>query len=68
MVVVGDLLISVENIDGMIVTGWNQSALRQTCLSATSDTTDPMWTGLGLNLGLHGEGMAANHLRWFVAH
>ena len=42
---------------------WNQSdrknksgpTLRKTHLSATLSTTDSMWTGLNLNLGLHSE-------------
>jgi len=36
----------------MIMTGENRRAWRQTCPSATISTTNPTWTGLGLNLSL----------------
>jgi hypothetical protein len=46
----------------MILTEENQSIPRKTCLFATSVTTDPMWTGLGLNLSLCGERQVTNHV------
>jgi hypothetical protein len=35
---------------------------RKACSFATSSTTNPAWTGLGMNLGLHGKRPATNHL------
>ena len=55
-------------IGGMILTRENESTRRKTCLSAALTTTNPMWTGLILHLGLHEERHATNHLclgsRW----
>jgi hypothetical protein len=34
----------------------------KTCLSATFSTTNPTWSGLGANPGLHSERMATNRL------
>jgi hypothetical protein len=39
-----------------------QSTLRKTCPNATSFITNPAWTGMGLNPGLHGEKPVAKHL------
>jgi hypothetical protein len=43
---------------------WQQKirTLRQTCLSATLSTTNPIWTDLGSSLGLRGERLVTNHL------
>jgi hypothetical protein len=48
----------------MILTGENQIIQRQSCPSATLHTTNPTWTDLGANPGLHGEKPAANHLSY----
>jgi hypothetical protein len=52
----------MESNGGMILTGENQRTLRRTCSSATLSTTNPTWTDLGINLGLHGEWLATNYL------
>jgi len=46
----------------MILTEENQSISRKTRLFATTVTTNPMWTGLGLNLSLRGERPVTNHV------
>jgi len=43
----------VWSIGGMTLTGENQSAGRKSCSGATSTTTVPTRTGLGLNPSLH---------------
>jgi hypothetical protein len=52
----------MESNGGMILTRENQRTLRRTCPSATLSTTNPTWTDLGINLGLHDERLATNHL------
>jgi len=48
-------------IGGMIL-GWESSSTwRKTYLSATFRTKNTIWTGLALNLGLHGETPATNY-------
>ena len=51
----------IVTIDGMIQTSENK-ALRQTCPNGTLSTTNSMWTGLGLNPGLHDTRRATNYL------
>jgi hypothetical protein len=50
---------SVWSIDRMIVTREHKSMWRET--SASVPTTNPTWTGLGLNLGLCGERLVVKH-------
>lgn len=52
----------------MILTGENQSTLRETCPSAALSTTDPTQTGLRLNLDLCGERSVTNCLNHDMAH
>lgn len=42
--------------------GKNWSTQRKTCACAILSTTNPTWTGLGLNQGLCGDRMATNYL------
>jgi len=46
----------------MILTWENRSTGRQTCLIAMLYTTNPMQTGLGLNLDSHGDMLGINSL------
>jgi hypothetical protein len=43
----------VWSISGLTLTGENWSAWCEICHIATLSSTNPIWTGLGLNLGLH---------------
>jgi hypothetical protein len=45
----------------MIDCSGNLCTQRKTCPSATLSTTNPTWTGLGLNLGLYGGKLVAEH-------
>jgi len=47
---------------GMVVNGENRSTRRKPCASATLSTTNPTYTGLGLNMGLCIDRLASNHL------
>jgi hypothetical protein len=53
--------VSMESHGGMILTGEIEE-LRETCPIATSSTTNPTWTDLGVNPGLHSYRPATNHL------
>jgi hypothetical protein len=47
---------------GMILTGENRSTRRRTCRSATSSTTNPMRTGVGLKPDIRDDMPVTNHL------
>jgi hypothetical protein len=59
-------------IDYGVLVEWytqeNVSMPRKTCLIATLSITNPTWSTLALNLGLHGDTPVANHLNHDVAH
>jgi hypothetical protein len=46
----------------MKLTGENRSTREKSCPSATSSTTNPIWTDPGSNSGLRGERPATNRL------
>jgi hypothetical protein len=46
---------------GMMLMGKLRSQ-REICPNPTLSTTNPMWIGLGLNQGLHGEGLVTKCL------
>jgi hypothetical protein len=52
----------MESHDGMILTGRNRRAQRETCLRTTSFATNPIWTESGANPGLRSNRPAANRL------
>ena len=49
-------------IDDLIMTGENRNTRKKACRSETLSTANPVLTGLGSNLGLHGEISAPNRL------
>jgi hypothetical protein len=51
----------------MKLTGENQSTRRKTFPSDTLSTTNPTWKDQGSNLGLRGERLATNRLRYGTA-
>jgi uncharacterized protein YbdZ (MbtH family) len=46
---------SLWRTGGMILAGWNRSTQRKSSVGATLSITNPIWTDLGLNPGLHSE-------------
>jgi hypothetical protein len=46
----------------------NQKPQRDTCPSANLSTTNPTWTDLGANPGLHCEMLATDHLSYGMAY
>jgi hypothetical protein len=46
----------------MMMTGGNRNTLRKACRGENLSTANPALTGLGSNLGLHGESSAPNRL------
>jgi len=49
-------------IGEMIMTGESRNTLRKACRSENLSTANPALTGLGSNLGLHGESSAPKRL------
>jgi hypothetical protein len=58
----------MESQDGMILTGENQRAWRKTCPNAALSTTNPAWTDLYVNLGLHSDRLSTNRLSHGMAY
>jgi hypothetical protein len=52
----------VESHGGMKLTRGKAKNMEETCPSAALPTTNPTWTDLGLNPGLHGERLTTNRL------
>jgi hypothetical protein len=47
---------------GMLLMQENENTLRRVCPHATFTTTNPTWTGLGLNPDIHSGRLVTNHL------
>jgi len=57
-----DLNMGMEHCQNESDISEDSSTHRKTYPNVTLSTTNPIWTGLGLNLGLHGETPVTNHL------
>jgi hypothetical protein len=58
----GSIYMSMESYSGMILTGEDRKTRRKLCPSAALSTTNPTWTDLGMNPGIHCDRLATNCL------